>query len=43
MRTKRLIILAIVVIAIFSAGCNDKVNEEALSWNQKEMNIIAMV
>lgn len=23
------------IIEIFSAGCSDKVNEEAISWNQK--------
>jgi len=28
-------ILSIVIIAIFSAGCSDKVNQEAVSWNEK--------
>lgn len=38
MPTKRLIVLIVLIIAvitIFSAGCSDKVNEEAVSWNEK--------
>lgn len=35
MWTKKSLILTIVVIAIFCAGCSDKVNQEAVSWNEK--------
>lgn len=38
MPTKSLIVLIVLIMAvitIFSAGCSDKVNEEAVSWNEK--------